>query len=144
MYKKVPAEEEGKTVEKFYKLSDDGKTVTWVDDITNATTVKTDAEGLAYFKGLEAGTYYLNETEAPEGYTLIENDVEVIVNKDTGTEGSEQPVITLTTKNVVNNKGSKLPETGGMGTTMIYLIGGMLTVGAAVLLITKKRMDAEK
>ena len=144
LYKKVPAEEEGKTVEKFYKLSDDGKTVTWVDDITNATTVKTDAEGLAYFKGLEAGTYYLNETEAPEGYTLIENDVEVIVNKDTGTEGSEQPVITLTTKNVVNNKGSKLPETGGMGTTMIYLIGGMLTVGAAVLLITKKRMDAEK
>ena len=44
--------------------------------------------------------------------------------------------------NVVNNKGSELPSTGGMGTTIFYVVGSILVLGAAILLITKKRMSA--
>lgn len=46
------------------------------------------------------------------------------------------------TTNVVNNKGSELPSTGGMGTTIFYVVGSILVLGAAILLITKKRMSA--
>ena len=48
------------------------------------------------------------------------------------------------TSNIVNQKGSELPETGGMGTTAMYLVGGVLVAGALLLLITKRRMDTDR
>ena len=47
-----------------------------------------------------------------------------------------------TTVTVKNTKGEELPETGGMGTTLFYIVGGLMVAGAAILLVTKKRMGA--
>ena len=62
----------------------------------------------------------------------------------TPTEGNDGKTLTLTpvTAKVENKSGSELPETGGMGTTIFYVLGSILVLGAAVLLITKKRMNA--
>ncbi len=113
--------------------------VEWVDNRDDATEVTTDDKGAASFGGLKNGTYYLEETEAPNGYNMLTAAVAVTIN------GSDQDVNTLTvTSKVANNTGLTLPETGGMGTTIFYVMGGLLTIGAAVLLVTKKRMSAEK
>ena len=74
------------------------------------------------------------ETEAPEGYNLLDKAVEVKV------EGSDTSANLNVTSPVANGTGAILPGTGGMGTTIFYVVGGTLVVAAAVLLITKKRM----
>ncbi len=112
---------------------------TLADAITagNITEVTTDANGAANFGGLENGTYKLHETAAPAGYNMLKNDVQVVIN------GNDTDATTLSiTSQIANNTGSQLPETGGMGTTIFYILGATLTLGAAVLLITKKRMAA--
>ena len=73
-------------------------------------------------------TYYLEETKAPEGYNLLE--AEKTVNL-----GSE------TTIDVENKAGSVLPSTGGMGTTLFYIIGSLLVIGAGVILVTRRRTN---
>lgn len=132
---------------KYYKYTPATETekakVEWVDAKTDATEYTTDDTGAATFKGLKDGTYYLVETKAPDGYNLLAEPVEVKIN---GKDNNDVPVeANLTvTKSVENNTGSLLPSTGGMGTTMLYIIGGILVVGAGVLLVTKKRMGADK
>lgn len=108
--------------------------VSWVENIADATEVTTDDNGAAEFKGLKNGVYYLLETEAPEGYNLLDKAVEVKV------EGSDTSANLNVTSSVANGTGAILPGTGGMGTTIFYVVGGTLVVAAAVLLITKKRM----
>ncbi len=104
------------------------------------TEVTTDDKGAANFDGLKDGTYYLHETEAPAGYNMLKEDVTVTIN---GTDVTEADLSKLTaTSKVGNNTGSELPETGGMGTTLFYTIGGLLMLAAVVLLVTKKRMGA--
>lgn len=122
----------------FYKYDNNSNTVSWVKDQDDATEVTTDNEGDASFNGLENGTYKLVETEAPAGYNKLTEEVTVSINyaNDTSNAG-------LTTE-VKNFSGTTLPSTGGMGTTIFYIVGGILVVGAGVLLITKKRMDAAK
>lgn len=83
--------------------------------------------GTATVKGLDPDvTYYVKETEAPTGYVKID----------------DYKVVESGTVNVENVKGEELPETGGMGTTLFYTLGGMMVAAAAVLLVTKKRMSA--
>lgn len=77
-------------------------------------------------------TYYLEELTAPEGYNKLKDKVEVKVNAE-NTYVVEVP----------NSTGTELPSTGGMGTTLFYVFGSALLIGAAVLLITKKRMGAD-
>ena len=94
---------------------------------------KSDENGFFEIRGLANGTYWLEETDAPDGFNKMQGRMSVVINGDdkTGSAVVEVP----------NSKGTELPSTGGMGTTIFYTVGGILVVGAAVLLITKKRMD---
>ena len=95
----------------------------------------TDKDGAASFDGLANGTYHLVETKAPAGYNQLTAPVTITVNgDDTGAK------LTVTEK-VENQAGTLLPSTGGMGTTIFYVLGAVLVVGAGVLLVTKKRMS---
>ncbi|WP_405366628.1 SpaH/EbpB family LPXTG-anchored major pilin [Ruminobacter sp.] len=113
----------------FYKY-DATNGVTWVADQTQATAKTSDeTNGALVFEGIDADTYTLVETQAPAGYVLP-------------TGGKEVPVSANVTTDVTNVLGDELPETGGMGTTVLYVMGGLMVAAAAVLLITKKRMSA--
>ena len=131
---------------KYYKYTaataTEAAKVEWVDAQENATVKTTNNAGAAEFLGLKDGTYYLLETKAPAGYNRLENPVPVTID---GTSATAADVTTLThTEGVANSTGTILPATGGMGTTIFYVVGSILLLGAAVLLITKKRMSAAK
>lgn len=141
------------TLEKY-----NDKTKTW-----EAIAVVKNDEGTTFtFSGLDDGKYRLTETKTPAGYNTIdpieftitaEHDVlsdnpaltSLSGNVTTGeiTFTSNIPDGSLST-NVVNKAGSTLPETGGMGTTLFYVLGGALVLCAGVLLVTKKRMSARR
>ena len=93
----------------------------------------TDANGEALFFGLAYGTYYLIETEAPEGYNPLTEPVEVLIHETTHLEGNAVLV--------TNSAQFRLPETGGAGTALFTLGGAGLIGGAALLLLggRKKR-----
>ena len=94
--------------------------------------------------GLEAGTYYLKETKAPNGYNTLTSPIKIeIKQKDDGTQQIIMNKKEVTTVDVLNEKGSLLPSTGGMGTTLIYLIGGALVLGSGIVLANKKRAKAK-
>ena len=98
--------------------------------------------------GLNKKTYYLEETLAPGGYNKLTERQPVELGKEgfvenatltgSGVKGAEW---TSGGVQVINNAGATLPSTGGMGTTLFYVIGGGLMVAAVVLLVTKKRME---
>ena len=136
----------------------------WVDDVANATEVTTNADGIFKFVGLDDGTYTLRETTTPTGYNTMA-DLNLTIDATTsnvqdwnfGAENAAKSALSaikLTMNNkettgdvtegkvegsIINQKGSSLPSTGGIGTTMFYVGGGVLVAGADVLLITKKR-----
>ena len=148
------------TVDENLRITD------WVDDVAAATEVTTDATGIFKFIGLDDGTYTLRETTTPTGYNTMA-DLALTIGATTdnnqtwaGTASDALSAIKLTINNedtagdtntgivatkITNQKGSSLPSTGGIGTTMFYVGGGVLVAGAGVLLITKKRAkkDAE-
>ena len=114
-----------------------------------------DNDGILRFDGLSAGTYTITEMVAPDGYNLLDGPIQITISwsaPDTeggdctwavsGVQGADvqNGIITLT---IENDKGSTLPETGGIGTTIFYVVGGILVVGAGVLLVAKKRMNAD-
>lgn len=117
---------------------------------TKITVVTTDAKGAASFKGLDTGTYYLHETEAPTGYNLLKDDVMVTITATYGNDGQITSSSATSSNNgqyqqvskIENKAGTLLPSTGGMGTTIFYVLGSILVVGAVVLLVTKKRMSS--
>lgn len=100
--------------------------------------------------GLDAGTYWLKETKTPDGYNTCADQKITIsaTHSENADEASATTNITYQQNDsdsngafqIVNNKGATLPGTGGIGTTIFYIVGGVLVVGAGVLLITKKRM----
>lgn len=121
---------------KYYKWNDTDKKVEWVTTQADATTVRTDNKGAASFKGLADGTYQLVETKAPAGYNQLTGPQEVKVAGST----TDTTKLSVEAK-VANSAGTLLPSTGGMGTTIFYVLGFVLVVGAGVLLVTKKRMS---
>lgn len=106
--------------------------------------------GIVTFTGLGAGTYTITETKTPDGYnTIAPVTFTLTFNAETKTFVSDNENIVVGADNklgttIINKAGAKLPSTGGMGTPLLYVIGSVLVVGAAVLLIVKKRMGAEK
>ncbi|MBE6772612.1 MAG: isopeptide-forming domain-containing fimbrial protein [Ruminococcaceae bacterium] len=116
---------------------DGGYRVATAEDANTTTTI---VAGNVVIKGLDADTYSLTETKAPAGYNLLDDSINVTVNAaTTGNTITFAPV----NQEVVNKTGGLLPETGGIGTTIFYVVGLVLVLGAAVLLITKKRMSCE-
>ena len=113
----------------------EGGSITWPAN----TVLTTDANGKIEIDGLDADTYYLRETQAPAGYNKLADDQEVKITGATTVDGK----LTYTTvvAKINNQSGTELPSTGGIGTTIFYVLGGVLVVGAAVLLVTKKRME---
>lgn len=147
---------------KWATVDNTNKVTGWVDTQDKGSILKTDANGLAKIIGLDAGNYKLHETKAPAGYNKLKDPIDITITaeldkgEDTpalkaltikvGTGAAEKGDVTKGTVSttVTNNSGATLPETGGVGTTLFYIIGGVLMVGAAVLLVTRKRMNNTK
>ncbi len=114
---------------------------------TNAATTNIRAEvgkdGKVTFSGLGVGTYKLEETKVPAGYNKMKDiTFSITFNKDSK-EFSTSGGLGSLVATIDNFSGSTLPSTGGIGTTIFYIIGGILVIGAAILLVTKKRMSKE-
>ena len=101
-----------------------------------------DEHGQFNVKGLDAGTYYLKETTTPEGFTPCSVIPPVTITANHNGNHVELDSSKLSTT-IINKKagGITLPSTGGIGTTLFYVVGGGLRVAAIVLLVTKKRME---
>lgn len=141
------------TLEKYNKETDKWEAI---------TVVKNDEGTTFTFSGLDDGNYRLTETTTPAGYNTIA-PIEFTITAEHEIE-SDNPALTSLSGNattgeitftsnttdgslsadVVNNAGATLPETGGIGTTIFYVLGTILVLGAGVLLVTKKRMNADK
>lgn len=97
-------------------------------------------DGQFNVKGLDAGTYYLRETKTPDDYSACP-DTEIVIS---ATHDVNNVSLSGNLSNKIINKkagGITLPSTGGIGTTLFYVVGGGLMVAAIVLLVTKKRME---
>lgn len=127
-----------------YRLALSTETNTAVDTITTGET------GELVINGLADGTYYLTETKAPRGYNLLREPVKVTIgHKDANGKLTETSFVADQTETdtsgvvkVENNAGAELPSTGGIGTTVFYVLGSAMALGAVILLVTKKRMAA--
>ncbi|HJC02017.1 MAG TPA: SpaH/EbpB family LPXTG-anchored major pilin [Candidatus Gemmiger stercoripullorum] len=119
-----------------YRLAKDGE---------NGVEYITTVNGQLEIKGFDANTnYYLEETKAPDGYHKLAERVEIAV-KEANLEASvSNDTWQSGGVHVVNTPGKELPSTGGMGTALFYIGGGVLVVGAAALFVLKKRKDTGK
>ena len=117
-----------------YRVAKTGETGT-------VTEITTDATGKFTIKGLDADTYYLTETAAPAGYNKLAAPVTIVIGENGVVNGTTEAPQGVDEVKVLNQSGTELPSTGGIGTTIFYIVGGVLVVGAVVLLVTKKRMN---
>ena len=117
-----------------YRVAKTGETGT-------VTEITTDATGKFTIKGLDADTYYLTETAAPAGYNKLADPVTIVIGENGVVNGTTEAPQGVDEVKVLNQSGTELPSTGGIGTTIFYIVGGVLVVGAVVLLVTKKRMN---
>ena len=117
----------------------------------------TDANSLnstkVIFKGLDYTAYVLHETEAPQGYNIVADTtipatalvtLKGTITDNVGKIATSESDPDVGVVSVINETGTELPSTGGMGTTILYVGGSILVILAAVLLITKRRMNADE
>ena len=116
-----------------------------VDAEGTITNIITDTNGKFIIVGLDEGKYALHEESAPEGYNKLAEDMEIIITSELN--GREDDSVSYkindsepVTIEVENKTGGLFPETGGIGTTIFYIVGGLLMVAAFVILVSKKRM----
>lgn len=112
--------------------------VNWTTNKEKATVLVTDNSGLATFEGLEKGTYYIEETAAPDGYNRLTQDIEVKIA--TGDDGK----LIAAVADIPNVTGTVLPTTGALGTKIFITLGAITALGAAVVLVANKRMANEE
>lgn len=141
----------GVEVIKLVKVNDTTYRLALPTEIDTAVdTITTGKTGELVINGLADGTYYLTETKAPRGYNLLREPVKVKIDHTTAngklTETSfvadQTETDTSGVVKVENNAGAELPSTGGIGTTVFYVLGSAMALGAVILLVTKKRMAA--
>ena len=118
-----------------YRVAKTGETGT-------VTEITTDATGKFTIKGLDADTYYLTETAAPAGYNKLAGPVTIVIGENGVVNATEAAPQGVNEVKVLNQSGTELPSTGGIGTTIFYVLGGVLAVGAVALLIAKRRTRA--
>lgn len=151
--------EDGYNADKYENLEPGYIRVTKVETSTSASEDKkvvgtVSDDGYLTFSGLNAGKYTLSETQAPDGYNAAD-DITFTITAELDANGqivwkSNNDKISLDSANgifdatIQNLPGSTLPSTGGTGTTIFYILGSILVIGAGVLLITRKRMSMEK
>ena len=128
------------TVDNALKFTNTGNTYRYAATRGNNELVSAD-DGMININGLQSGTYYLKETKAPDGYNLLKDSIKIVV---TGDAENGKPIIkvnnTVVEKvEVQNNKGSILPSTGGMGTTLIYVVGSILVLASGIVLFSKRK-----
>jgi len=157
---------------KYVIVDDEGKVTGWADNEEGGSTLKSGEDGLFKVIGLDDGTYWLKETKSPDGYNLITDPIKIEIKAttvndqewtamedpsdaltaleikvtvgSTTTSGNGDTESGIVATDIENNKGATLPETGGMGTTIFYVLGAILVLGAGVLLIARRRTDSEK
>ena len=153
----------------YVTVDANSKVTGWTGTENEATVLTSNENGKFEVIGLDDGTYYLVETKAPAGYNLLDAPIKVVitamtvndqnwdaeetanaaltalqisVDDNTAVDGdTESGIVAMT---VENNDGKVLPETGGMGTTILYVGGGLLIAAALILLVAKKRTAASK
>ena len=135
--------------EKFYAQVANGKITGWTDDKEKATVFETPDDGKFVIAGLDADTYYLEEIKAPDGYNRLKEPVNVVITANIAGDKTGKATITYNetatgTVRIENQTGVELPSTGGIGTTVFYVIGGLLMGVAVVLLVTRKKMSTSK
>lgn len=144
------------------KLSGSSGVYTYDPNGNADLALEENSDGEIVVKGLEEGTYKFKEIEAPAGYNIKKDPVEVVIGttKDTttgkyvyGTDNCSFGGTAATAAefggydaiggNFVNNPGRELPSTGGLGTTILYILGTILALGAAIVLIARRKIHAE-
>ena len=120
-----------------YRVAKTGETGT-------VTEITTDATGKFTIKGLDADTYYLTETAAPAGYNKLAGPVTIVIGANGVVNATTEASQGVNEVKVLNQSGTELPSTGGMGTTVLYIAGGALVLLAMVVLVMKKRMNVSK
>ena len=138
------------------KVSQVGETATYIvdPDASTGDTIVSSATENIVIKGLNQGTYYLKETEAPAGYNRLEDPVKIVITPTydddgdmTGLTGSVENTISTSTTpgngtvsgKIENGTGATLPSTGGIGTTIFYAAGIVLMAGAVFFVVRRKR-----
>ena len=117
-----------------------------------------DGNGQLMIKGLKSGTYHIREKAAPAQYNLLTSDIIVIYSGSLSQDSGLINALTITSASgashystdldsgsinltVTNTKGATLPATGGIGTTIFYIVGGVLVLGAGAAFVMKKRNE---
>lgn len=135
------------------KIGENGTATLYGEGTENVKIeAKVGEDGVLYFQGLNQGEYKLVEVEAPAGYNKILDPISFTISFDntnaqkwtvTG-EGFDADGTGLIATDVVNKSGLELPSTGGIGTTIFYIVGGILVVGAIAFLIVRRRANSTK
>ena len=117
-------------------------------DVANNEMI-TEANGTFNIIGLDHGTYTLKETTVPATYNPLDPVTITISADHKEAAGGASASMELTAASTMNNKlvnksGATLPETGGIGTTIFYVLGGMMFVGAALILIVRRKAEADE